>query len=120
MEKIKKTFELIVLAICMMVPLFVIIGLPIFALYKFIAPLFGTDPEGHLRSVLTNTLYLGGIVGGIIAAFMLGVWLYQKSNIARKIIGGLAVIFVALIVVSSLSQCMSGSFRCTSSRYIDC
>ena len=97
------------------------IALPVWVLYRIVAPIFGTDPIGYLRDV---ALGLGGIVlfslGATAIAILIG-RVFDKFVIVRAVAKGIAAMFIAIAVVGALSRCSgSESSTCITSRYFDC
>ncbi len=116
-----------IIQICLMLVVGLAMGLgmmalPLWMLYKLIAPFFGPDPVGHMGSILKWALGFAAFLFTLWIVIMAGTWAYKKSvyvQLAFKVIG---YTLAALFVVAAMSNCMGkiGSGGCVPSRYVDC
>ena len=107
-------------AALLLATLALVVSVPFWVLYRVVAPLFGPDPIGYLREVVTGIGAIVLIAMMITALIVSGMALFSKFQLVRSIAKGVVAIFLALVVLVSLTHCFSSSKSCTANRYVDC
>lgn len=78
-----------------------VLGFPLFLLYKFIAPFFGDDPMGHLTGIGKHVAWVAGFVVVVGTIGLVLTWLSEKSKLFARFLGFL---FISILVFGTLAQ----------------